>query len=183
VRPKSESAVLPKRWISTLLCLLLSSCGADDPTVAEDLELARLEGRWYEIARVPRDHDRHCHDTTADYRLTGPDQLELVHSCHVGSFSGPLKRFAAPAEVDDPAVPAKLSIQIGLYRGAYWVLEVGKGYEYAVVGHPSLTMLWVLSRDPTLDPAIYERILARAARQGFGTNLLQRTPQSLAGAR
>jgi apolipoprotein D and lipocalin family protein len=166
------------------LCSLLASfglaCSGDEPAVARNLELSRFQGRWYEIARIPRDHDRLCHDTLADYRLTGPSELELVHQCHVGSATGPLSQFRAPAIAEDPAVPAKLSLKIGLFYGAYWVLEVGKDYDYAVIGHPSLTLLWVLSRKPTLERATWDHVLDLVTRQGFGTNLLEPTPQSAA---
>lgn len=169
------------RLLTTTLALLaaaLFGCSNTEPHVADGLDLSRFQGRWYEIARIPRDYDALCHDTTADYRLTAPGKLELAHSCRVGASSGPEQRFAAAAEVDDPAVPAKLSLQIGLYRGSYWVLEVGKNYEYAVIGHPSLTMLWVLSREPSLDPSTYQHALELARREGFSPNDLVLTPQS-----
>ena len=157
--------------------LSVSACDAD-PKVASSLDLECFQGRWYEIARIPRDYDAACHDTVADYRLTRPGALELTHRCHLGSTTGPLSQFRAPATVDDPAVQAKLSLQIGLYRGDYWVLEVGPDYDYAVIGHPSLTMLWVLSRKPTLDPGTYRELVEHAQREGFATASLRMTPQS-----
>jgi apolipoprotein D and lipocalin family protein len=171
------------RRAARLFCLLgligSVSTGCDaDPAVAPNLDLSRFQGRWYEVARVPRDHDAACHDTVAEYRLARPGELELTHRCHLGSAGGPISQFRAPATVEDPAVPAKLALQIGLYRGAYWVLEVGSDYEYAMIGHPSLTMLWVLSRKPTLDAATYQHLVERAQREGFATASLRLTPQS-----
>lgn len=150
--------------------------------MAPNLDLERFQGRWYEIARIPRDHDRLCHDTFAEYRLSAPGKLELYHHCRLGSRRGPVSEFRAPATVDDPAVPAKLLLQVGLYRGDYWVLEVGPDYEYALIGHPSLTMLWILSRKPQLDGATWTHLRDRAQREGFGLELLQPTPQSEAEA-
>ena len=157
---------------------LALACTNADPSVAQNLELSRFQGHWYEIARIPRDYDRTCFDTTADYTLVDAGKLELRHRCHLGSATGALSEFAAPASVDDPAVPAKLTLDLGLYRGSYWVLEVGKNYEYALIGHPSLTMLWVLSRTPTLPGNVYEALRAKATHEGYDADALVLTPTS-----
>jgi len=165
---------------SVLLVVALAAVGCTDrePDVAQGLSLERFEGRWYEIARIPRDYDRTCHDTTAEYRLTGPAALEMTHRCHLATTDGKLSEFRAPAAADDPRVPAKLTLDLGYFYGDYWVLDVGKGYEDALIGHPSLTMLWVLSRSPTLAPERYQELTALATRQGYGVGMLEMTPQS-----
>jgi apolipoprotein D and lipocalin family protein len=158
--------------------LLALSCTNADPSVATNVELSRFQGHWYEIARIPRDYDRTCFDTTADYTLVSDGKLELRHSCHLGSPTGALSEFAAPATVHDPRVPAKLTLDLGLYRGSYWVLDVGKDYEYALIGHPSLTMLWVLSRTPTLPGAVYSQLRDKATHEGYDADALVLTPVS-----
>ena len=153
-------------------------CTNQEPSVAPNLDLERFQGRWYEVARIPRDYDQRCHDTTADYRLVAPGKLELHHRCRLRSATGSLSEFVAPATVEDPAVPAKLTLDLGLYRGAYWVLEVGKDYDYALVGHPSLTMLWVLSRAKTLPTGVLAALEQRAGREGYDPSALVMTPMS-----
>ena len=166
-----------------LLALAVIACGGfgctnQEPSVAPNLELERFQGRWYEVARIPRDYDQRCHDTTADYRLVAPGKLELHHQCRLRSFTGTLSQFVAPATADDPAVPAKLTLDLGLYHGAYWVLEVGKDYDYALIGHPSLTMLWVLSRAKTLPSDVLDELKQRASREGYDPSALVMTPMS-----
>jgi apolipoprotein D and lipocalin family protein len=162
------------------LSLFASACSNPEPSVAQGFELERFQGHWYEIARIPRDYDETCYDTTADYELTAPGKLELRHSCHLGSGTGALSQFAAPATVDDPAVPAKLTLDLGLYRGSYWVLEVDKDYDYALIGHPSLTMLWVLARTPTLPGSVLAQLRATASHEGYDPDALVMTPVSQA---
>lgn len=162
--------------------LAVLACSNREPDVVTQLDLERFQGRWYEIARIPRDYDRTCHDTIAEYRLVEPGRIEMTHHCSLGSASGKSSDFRAPATVDDPSAPAKLTLDLGLYRGAYWVLAVGKDYEDALIGHPSLTMLWVLSRAPSLSNARLHELEALAERQGYGIDQLELTPQSEAGA-
>jgi apolipoprotein D and lipocalin family protein len=156
----------------------VTACTDREPDVVQGLELERFEGRWHEIARIPRDYDRSCHDTTAEYRLTGPAELEMTHRCHLVTPAGAVSEFRAPAKAEDPSVPAKLTLDLGYFHGDYWVLAIGKDYDDALIGHPSLTMLWVLSRSPTLSPERYQELTALATRQGFGIGMLEKTPQS-----
>jgi apolipoprotein D and lipocalin family protein len=172
-----------RRAAQCLVALTLAQligCNEAGPEVEKDFDIARFEGRWYEIARVPRDYDADCHDTVADYRLTPSRQLDVRHTCFIESPSGPLHEFRAVASVDDRAEPAKMSLQIGLYTGAYWVLDVGARYEYALVGHPARTALWVLSRRPTLSETEWKHALSVARSRGYDTGRLRKTPQSAA---
>jgi apolipoprotein D and lipocalin family protein len=163
-------------WVA--LATLAIGCTNQEPSVAPNFELERFQGRWYEVARIPRDYDQRCHDTTADYRLVAPGKLELHHQCRLRSATGSLSEFVAPATVDDPNVPAKLTLDLGLYRGSYWVLEVGNDYDYALIGHPSLTMLWVLSRTKTLPADVLAGLKQRASREGYDPGALVMTPMS-----
>jgi apolipoprotein D and lipocalin family protein len=169
-----------RSWFLTgaALAPLLLGCTHPEPSVAANFELERFQGRWYEVARIPRDYDQRCHDTTADYRLVAPGKLELHHRCRLRSPTGALSEFVAPATAEDSSVPAKLTLDLGLYRGAYWVLEVGKDYDYALVGHPSLTMLWVLSRTKTLPSDVLAGLEGHASREGYDPTALVMTPMS-----
>ena len=51
-------------------------------------------------------------------------------------------------------------------------------YRYAVVGHPGRDYLWILSREPELDPAVYDGILARLEEQRYDTSRLVKTLQA-----
>src|SRR5687767_14732033 len=133
---RARTNILGQLLVWLLVLVSSISCTNPDLEVDKDFELSRFSGKWHEIARIPRDYDELCHDTTAEYRQTGAHELELHHSCRMKSANGVRSESRASASVDDPSVPAKLSLQIGLYTGAYWILDTGANYEYAVIGHP-----------------------------------------------
>ena len=161
-----------------------AACNADPPLeVASDVDLARFQGKWYEIASLPRTTQTDCYGTTAFYSPLPGGSFQFVNQCNVGSTLGPLKTATMTATVPDPAVPAKLALQVSGFSGDYWILEVGSNYEYAVVGHPSRAYLWILSRTPTLDPDTTQGIVDRARGNQFDTANLQHTPQPPAGER
>ena len=96
----------------------------------------------------------------------------------VDAVDGPEKAARGRARVVDKATNAKL--EVSFFRpfwGDYWIVDLGANYEYAVVGHPSRDYLWILSRTPTMEPQVYDGIVARLAAQGYETKRLVRTAQ------
>jgi apolipoprotein D and lipocalin family protein len=170
--------------IALLAASSLVACQSDPPLeVAPKVEMSQLQGKWYEIARLPRTTEADCHGTTAFYTLAADGSLGLVHQCNIGSPTGKLQTIAMTATVPDSSVPAKLALNVGGYTGDYWILEVGPNYEYTVVGHPSRLYFWILSRTPTLEASVMSGILARAQDKHFDTSVLEYTPQPPAGER
>ena len=171
--------------VSTVaLVALMAGCGADPPLdVAPNVDLSRFQGKWYEIAKLPRATQTDCNGTTAFYTLTSDGSLNLVNQCNVGGPNGALNTVAMTATAPDKTVPAKLALEVSGFSGDYWILEVGPNYEYAVVGHPSRSYLWILSRAPTLDTGTTTGILSRAQANQFDTSRIEYTPQPPSGER
>ena len=55
----------------------------------------------------------------------------------------------------------------GVGWGNYWVIDLGKDYEYAVVSEPNREYLWVLSRTVDLSKTTWDKIIANLRGQGF----------------
>jgi apolipoprotein D and lipocalin family protein len=82
------------------------------------------------------------------------------------------------ARVVDKVTNAKL--EVSFFRpfwGDYWIIQLAPDYSYAVVGHPGRDYLWILSRTPQMDEAVYQGILAKLTEQGYPLDRLQKTLQ------
>jgi apolipoprotein D and lipocalin family protein len=161
--------------LAWMAALCVSGCDDKPPLAVADVDLARFQGKWYEIAKLPRATETGCEGTTATYRLKPDGKLDLQSECMA---EGVTRRMIAEAVVTEPDTPGKLSLDIGGFYGDYWILEVGKDYEYAVVGHPTRSYLWILSRTPALPHEDLTRIVDGARRRQFDTSRLEYTPQS-----
>ena len=142
------------------------------------VDLGRYVGTWFEIASFPQSFQRGCTATTATYTLRDDGLIGVVNRCREGSPDGPEKVATGRARVVDRSTNAKL--EVSFFRpfwGDYWIVDLGAGYEYAVVGHPGRDYLWILSRTPTMDPELYASIVRRLQAQGYETGRLQRTTQ------
>lgn len=147
--------------------------------VATYVDIDRYLGTWYEIARKPVSFEKDCYGTLAHYSLREDGKtINVVNTCHKKSLSGPSSSSMAKAWVVDRATNAKLKVQFQWpFRGDYWILEVGRDYNYALVGEPKRKNLWILSRTPTLPHRLTSRLLADARQQGFDTDDLIFTTQ------
>jgi apolipoprotein D and lipocalin family protein len=142
------------------------------------VELERYLGTWYEIAAIPQWFERGCTATTATYALRPDGQIDVLNRCRKGSIDGSEKVARGRAKVVDRVTNAKL--EVSFFRpfwGDYWIIDLGSGYEYAVVGDPGRDYLWILSRTPTLDGAVYDGLLGRLREQGYEVDRLVRTQQ------
>ncbi|MDX1776830.1 MAG: lipocalin family protein, partial [Desulfobulbales bacterium] len=55
------------------------------------------------------------------------------------------------------------------------IIDLGRDYEYAVIGNPKRKYLWILSRTPVMDENVYQAILDRLKEQEYDTSKLIRT--------
>jgi len=142
------------------------------------VDLARYAGTWYEIASYPQRFQKGCTGTTATYTLRADGTVEVLNRCARDSLDGRVTVARGRAKVVDRTSNARLKVSFFWpFWGDYWIIDLGRDYEYAVVGHPSRKYLWVLSRTPTMAPALYEGILERLRGQGYDTARLCRTLQ------
>lgn len=133
----------------------------------DSVDLNRYVGTWYEIARYPNSFQKGCLGSTASYTLRDDGEIDVVNSCR-DAEDGRTRRVEGRAWVVDPATNARLKVSFFWpFRGDYWIIDLGKEYEYAVVGTPNRKYLWVLSRTPAMDDAVYAAIMERVRRLGF----------------
>ena len=153
-------------------------CAAAPQTPLETVprvDLNRYVGRWYEIASFPTWFQKGCLGSTADYRLRPDGEIDVLNQCRKAPDGVP-DSARGRAWVTDPGTNAKLKVQFFWpFRGDYWIIDLGRDYDYAVVGHPGRDYLWVLSRTPHMEDELYGRILERVRQKGYDPGRLVKT--------
>ncbi len=148
-----------------------------------NVDLSRYVGTWYEIARLPNSFQGSCAgDVTATYTLLDDGNILVVNRCR--KEDGEIqeaKGLARLATKDGPNsrlkvrfAPAILSF-LPFVWGDYWIILLASDYSYAVVGEPERRYLWILSRTPSMDEAVLQRILEQVRQNGYELSGLIRT--------
>lgn len=146
--------------------------------VVPSVDLNRYMGQWYEIARLPNRFQRDCvSNTTATYTLRPDGKITVLNQCRTAE--GRLKSAKGTARVANPNGPnSKLKVTFFWpFAGNYWIIGLDPEYRWALVGEPDRKYLWILSREPEMDEALFDRIVASAREQGYETDRLMKTPQ------
>ena len=159
--------------------------GMPAPRTVESVDLRAYAGTYYEIARFPNRFQKQCvGEVTATYVIRNDGRVDVINRCRTAAGTVTEARGIAKRAGQDQS-NAKLKVRfapailafIPKVWGDYWILGVGPDYSYAVIGDPSRTYLWILSRTPVMPDLSYRQALEIAASNGFDTGRLVRTPQ------
>ncbi len=172
----------------TILALLGLICAARAAAAGPDerppletvpyVDIQRYLGTWYEIATIPQRFQKGCTAVTATYSLNKDGTISVVNACRKGALDGPRKSVRGKAWVVDKKTNAKLKVRFFWpFSGDYWVIGLDADYRWAVVGHPGRNYLWVLSRTPQMEEALYREILELVQSRGYDLGKIQRTLQ------
>ena len=149
-------------------------------TAVSSVDLKRYSGKWFEIAKLPTKFQKECvGNTTATFNTMRRDgQIEVLNSCL--QKNGKLDQRRGQAKVVDAGTNAKMKVSFPKFSsGSYWIVDLDPNYQYAVVGHPERDFLWILSRTPEMNDALYQQILRKIEKMGFEPNRLVKTPQNV----
>lgn len=156
----------------------------EKPTTVQSVDLNKYKGVWYEIARYPNKFQDQCvSDVSAEYVLEKDGGIVVTNKCK--NDKDKIEEAKGKARIKDKQTNAKLEVRfapkalsfIPQVWGDYWILDLGKDYDYALVGSPDRKYLWVLSRTPQIENAKYENMMQIAKQEGFNPDKLVKTSQ------
>ena len=170
---KSRTKFILYSTIAGALAGTVAACSTlkraeNPPTVADEVDLQKYMGTWYDIAHYPQRFQRNCTGSQANYTLVDDETVRVVNTCRKGSLDGKLSKVEGKAVIGPEGNPAKLRVQFFWpFRSDYWILAVDDLYQWAVVGDPSRESLWLLSRQPQISEAQKEKLLEIVRQKGF----------------
>jgi apolipoprotein D and lipocalin family protein len=178
-RGSSMIRIMLSGLIMVVSTVFFSACAHNPPlNVVPHVDLNRYTGTWYEISSYPTSFQKGCTGTKATYSIRDDGDIDVLNQCYKKGFEGEITSAKGKAWVVDETTNAKLKVRFFWpFWGSYWVIDLGKDYDYAVVGHPSRKYLWVLSRTPQMDDVLYYEILGKISQQGYDTSKLVKTLQ------
>lgn len=147
------------------------------------VDLDRYTGRWHEVAKIPNRFQRQCiSDITATYTRNVDGNIAVINRCRTRADGFDEAR--AIARVADSRTNAKLEVSFFSLLGwrpvwgDYWVLALGRDYDYAVIGEPGRRYGWILARTPTLPDAARAQIDRQLRELGYQPEQFENSPQS-----
>jgi len=140
----------------------------DNATAIKDFQLERYLGTWYEIARLDHRFERCLSRVQARYSLRQDNGIRVINR-GFDAKKGQWSEAEGKAYFLGDSNIGRLKVSFfGPFYGAYNIVHLDReDYRYAMVTGPSTRYFWILARDPQLEPAIVDRLVAKAAGLGF----------------
>jgi len=147
-----------KKIFALLIISVIAVMGQTDKslTTVKYVDLKKYTGTWYEIARIPNSFQDHCiKNSTAKYILEEDGRFKVINSCV--DEDNEIDDVEGVARIVDKSSNSKLEVSfvsfLGIrpFWGDYWIIGLGKNYEYAVIGSPGRKYGWILSRTKILN--------------------------------
>jgi len=158
--------------------LTYAKAGTPDMSTVPHVDLSRYMGRWYVISHLPNFLEKGKVGTSDNY-FPRPDGTMLdVFIFHRDSLDAPEKQWSGPAWVVNTQTDAEWKVRLFWpLVASYRVLDLDPGYQWVAVSNDSGSLLWVMSRAPTLNDSTYQEIVQRLARRGLETAKLEKVLQ------
>lgn len=160
--------------IAGLLALFgLAGCRHwEGPPPVDGFSLESYLGRWHEIARLPNRFERGLEAITADYARAADGSVTVTNRGW-STKKGRWKQAKGKARFVGDTTVADLEVSFfGPFYGGYRVVALDADHRWALVGSDTPRYFWLLARDPVLEPALQDSLLAQAARLGVDRSAL-----------
>ncbi|ATX80906.1 apolipoprotein D and lipocalin family protein [Mariprofundus ferrinatatus] len=163
----------------TLLCFFLSVFAVGCTRLPEGIqpvqgfELPRYLGKWYEIARLDHSFERGLEQVTAEYSLREDGGVRVINRGYLSDGEA-WKQAEGKAYFVDGANKGHLKVSFfGPFYASYVVFDLDQEhYQHSFVTGPDRSYLWLLSRNPSVSPALMDRFIKRAKALGYDTDQL-----------
>lgn len=133
-------------------------------------DVKKYMGRWYEVARIDFFFEKGLSNVTATYSLD-KDGHVVVYNRGYKEKKGLWTQTQGKAKFatkDHKVGELKVSF-FGPFYSPYRIFYLSPGYSYAFVAGGNPKLLWLLSRKPSVTPAVKQEFLRQAKLYGFDT--------------
>jgi apolipoprotein D and lipocalin family protein len=136
------------------------------------IEYAAYAGKWYSLYSIPTLFDKNWRQTIENYTLVEDEHFDVLTTYH---------KHVKPEEssvrsklfFDEHKPDGDMKAQfVWPFKAGYWVIELADDYSYVVVGHPDKKFLFIMAREPKMDPTLLKDIIERCRQMGYDTGSL-----------
>ena len=153
-------ALLLTSFISLLLL------GPAPNKAVEKVDLNRYAGKWYSLYSIPTIFDKGTRETTTTYTLNKDGYYDVLTTAKKQDEE--LHTYTSKLFPADGSRDGRMKAQfLWPFKVDYWIIELADDYSYVVVGHPDKKFLFIMSRKPTMDKALFEELVAKCKAMGY----------------
>lgn len=151
----------------------IGSLGGPELSQVESVDPDRYVGEWFQVAAIPQPYTLQCtNDTKAEYARTAVNTISVRNTC--GSAVSSDSVIEGQATIRDTDTNASLRVNFPQVpfqdeNGPvnYRITYLADDYSLAIVGDPTRSSGFVLSRTPALDAGQWSTVRAEIEKRGW----------------
>ena len=160
--------------------MLLTGCSSQlyRHQTVQNVGLEKFSGTWYVWANIPTIFEKNAYNAVEKYTIQN-DQIKIDFTYHKGSVTGELKSYPQDARVFDKSTNAHWKVKIPWLpiKMDYLIVGLESDYSATVVSVPDKNYLWIMGRQPLIDPPIYDKIINQLKTQQYDITKILKVPQ------
>lgn len=163
-----------------LTTLLMGACSnMSYKKTVNNLDIQRFMGKWYVIAARATIFENGAHNSVENYFWNDREKrIDVDFTYRKDSFDGKLKRITQKAWIYNEKTKAHWKVQIiWPFKLDYIVVDIDENYQWVVVGVPSESYAWIMSRDWKMSDEQLNQIKQRLDNLGYSTKDISIVPQ------
>lgn len=174
-----------RSWTTVLLAgaWMLVAAGCSSPPAVplrtvSSVDIPRFMGSWYVVGNIPPFIEEGAHNSVETYRLDPDGSIDTTFRYRADGFDGKEKEVKSRAFVMDRVSNAVWEVEFfKIIRADYRVIHVDAAYTETIIGRNKRDYLWIMTRNPRISDADYQRLAALAGSQGYDVTRIQKVPQ------
>jgi apolipoprotein D and lipocalin family protein len=182
----SNKLALPFTILGSLASMSSAMASTTELKRVPYVDLKRYMGDWNVIANIPNFIEKDCVSSVESYALREDGDIDNWFVCH--KKDGSETKMTSKCSVVDPSTNADWKVRFNIdtflgkipapLRFAYVVIDLDAvNYSYTVVGHPSRKLVWIMTKNKSIEEATYQGILTRLKDQGYDLSKIVKLPQ------
>lgn len=162
----------------SLFLIFLSACSVQNPIKPVDhVEIDRFMGKWYVIANIPTFIETEAYNATETYTKNSDGKIETLFEFKKGGFDGETVQYHPIGTIIDSSNAIWDMQFIWPFQADYRVIFLDPEYQHTIIGRNKRDYVWIMSRQPTIDEELFNKLKKYIASTGYDVTKLKKVPQ------
>jgi apolipoprotein D and lipocalin family protein len=154
--------------INTITVIIAFDTNDECQILQQNLNVQNYMGKWYQISSIPMTYGINCHHSEANYTLLNNNVIKVINKCYdinwtlLSTIEGEAKPSCNPSAL----CVAFIGIPITPICPNYLIHKTDY-ISYAIVGSPSLSSLYILSRTKQMCKQEYDKLIVYCTKLGY----------------
>ena len=149
-----------------------------DIPVVDPVDTPKFMGSWYVIAHIPPFLTNDAHNAVEHYELEDDGKVAVTYSYNKGALDGEQKVMRPTGFPQSGDKDGEWGMRfVWPLKSDYRIAYLDDSYKHTIIARNKRDYVWIMARAPTIDDALYQRLVDLVSGMGYAIENLRQVPQ------